>query len=170
MGYIEQTEKEIREAYIFLREKNMSIPSDTLQFMLDASLEKLNENSRKFGLADTSKNCLHWELKTKEILQKFTDGESKYKESALFHRVIEMLVRNQDPFDIIEKLLDMNADLLAKYLDYVQRDTRPMIISGQCSDRLVTIITCSNCKHFGSGANKYPCNDCVQDIHFKLKS
>ena len=35
-------EMEIRAAYIFLREKNQSIPSDTLQFMLDASLEKLN--------------------------------------------------------------------------------------------------------------------------------
>ena len=33
---------EIRAAYIFLREKNQTIPSDTLQFMLDASLEKLN--------------------------------------------------------------------------------------------------------------------------------
>jgi hypothetical protein len=35
-------EMEIRAAYIFLREKNHTIPSDTLQFMLDASLEKLN--------------------------------------------------------------------------------------------------------------------------------
>lgn len=43
MSYIEQTEKEIREAYIFLREKNMTIPSETLQFMLDASIEKLNQ-------------------------------------------------------------------------------------------------------------------------------
>jgi gamma-glutamylcyclotransferase (GGCT)/AIG2-like uncharacterized protein YtfP len=38
-----QVEKEIREAYIFLREKNQTIPSETLQFMLDASLEKLNK-------------------------------------------------------------------------------------------------------------------------------
>ena len=35
-------EMEIRAAYIFLREKNHTIPSDTLQFILDASLEKLN--------------------------------------------------------------------------------------------------------------------------------
>ena len=35
-------EMEIRAAYIFLREKSHTIPSDTLQFMLDASLEKLN--------------------------------------------------------------------------------------------------------------------------------
>ncbi len=41
MSAKKQLEKEIREAYIFLREKNHTIPSDTLQFMLDASLEKV---------------------------------------------------------------------------------------------------------------------------------
>ena len=41
MSAKKQIEKEIREAYIFLREKNMTVPSETLQFMLDASLEKL---------------------------------------------------------------------------------------------------------------------------------
>lgn len=38
-----QMEREIREAYAFLRTNNMSIPSDILDFMLDASLKKLNE-------------------------------------------------------------------------------------------------------------------------------
>jgi hypothetical protein len=36
-----QIETEIRLAYAFLRERNNTIPSETLQFMLDASLEKL---------------------------------------------------------------------------------------------------------------------------------
>jgi hypothetical protein len=44
---MELLEKQIREAYIFLREKNMTIPSDTLQFMLDASLEKLKNIETK---------------------------------------------------------------------------------------------------------------------------
>ena len=35
-------EMEIRAAYLFLREKNQTIPNSTLQFMLDASLEKLD--------------------------------------------------------------------------------------------------------------------------------
>jgi len=39
-----QMEKEIREAYVFLRKHNQTIPDETLQFMLDASLEKLNKN------------------------------------------------------------------------------------------------------------------------------
>ena len=38
-----QKEKEIREAYCFLRENNTTIPSDILDFMLDASLKKLDE-------------------------------------------------------------------------------------------------------------------------------
>lgn len=38
-----QVEKEIREAYSFLRKNNSTVPSETLQFMLDASLEKLEQ-------------------------------------------------------------------------------------------------------------------------------
>ncbi len=43
MSAKKQVEKEIREACVFLREKNMTIPSETIQFMLDASIEKLNK-------------------------------------------------------------------------------------------------------------------------------
>ena len=44
MSTTEQLEKEIREAIIFLREKNHSIPSDTIEFMKVASLEKLKNS------------------------------------------------------------------------------------------------------------------------------
>ena len=37
-----QLKQEINEAYLFLREKNTSIPSDTLEFMRDAALEKVD--------------------------------------------------------------------------------------------------------------------------------
>ena len=43
MSAKKQVEKEIMEAYLFLREKNMSIPSETLDFMKDAAIEKLNQ-------------------------------------------------------------------------------------------------------------------------------
>lgn len=42
-GAAKQLEREVREAYIFLREKNHSIPSETLDFMLNASLEKIKQ-------------------------------------------------------------------------------------------------------------------------------
>lgn len=37
----DQIEKEIREACVFLREKNNTVPSQTIQFILDAALERL---------------------------------------------------------------------------------------------------------------------------------
>ena len=46
MSAKQQIEKEIREAYIFLRENNHTIPSDTLEFMLNASLDKVNVNKQ----------------------------------------------------------------------------------------------------------------------------
>lgn len=44
MSAKQQVEKEIREAIVFLREHNQTIPSDTIEFMKQASLEKLNNN------------------------------------------------------------------------------------------------------------------------------
>jgi len=38
---INQIRIEVKEAYMFLRKENSTVPSETLQFMLDASLEKL---------------------------------------------------------------------------------------------------------------------------------
>jgi len=41
MSAEKQVEKEIREAIVFLREKNHTIPSETIEFMKQASLKKL---------------------------------------------------------------------------------------------------------------------------------
>jgi len=41
-AYKQQLKKEILEAIIFLRENNHTIPSETLEFMKAASLEKVN--------------------------------------------------------------------------------------------------------------------------------
>ena len=43
MSYIEQTRKEVIEAYVFLRTNNMTIPSETLEFMKDSSLKALDQ-------------------------------------------------------------------------------------------------------------------------------
>jgi len=43
MSAVKQMKKEIIEAYIFLRENNHTIPSETLEFMKDAAIEKLDE-------------------------------------------------------------------------------------------------------------------------------
>jgi len=49
MSAKKQLEKEIRESCVFLREKNMIIPSETIQYILEASLEKLNKTELEFN-------------------------------------------------------------------------------------------------------------------------
>lgn len=41
-----QLEREIMEAYIFLRKENMTVPSETLEFMKDAAIQKLNNKTQ----------------------------------------------------------------------------------------------------------------------------
>jgi hypothetical protein len=47
-----QIEKEIREAVVFLRENNQTIPSETIQFMMEASIEKLKMQDFKIRLEE----------------------------------------------------------------------------------------------------------------------
>jgi hypothetical protein len=50
-----QMKQEIMEAYLFLRKNNMTVPSETLEFMKDAAIEKLdgaleNAETKSIGL------------------------------------------------------------------------------------------------------------------------
>ena len=56
MSAKEQVKKEIIEAYVFLREYNTSIPSETLEFIKDASLNILNETDRISEIRETYLN------------------------------------------------------------------------------------------------------------------
>ena len=47
MSAEQQVEKEIREAVVFLREHNQTIPSETIEFMKQASLEKLRHPDKE---------------------------------------------------------------------------------------------------------------------------
>jgi len=44
MSATEQLKREIMEAVIFLREQNHNIPSETIEFMKQASFEKIKES------------------------------------------------------------------------------------------------------------------------------
>jgi hypothetical protein len=49
--------------------------------------------------------------KTEEILSKFSlDAKERYKQNALFHQVIQMLVRMDDPYLVIEQLIIVTED------------------------------------------------------------
>lgn len=54
----EQIKKEIMEAYTFLREKNHTVPSETLELMKDSALKALEPVNA--DLADVSK-CIYCE-------------------------------------------------------------------------------------------------------------
>ena len=63
MSAEQQLEKEIREAIVFLRTNNNTVPSDTIQFMLDASLDKLKKKSTTTYCFD----CWNRKGKTKTV-------------------------------------------------------------------------------------------------------
>jgi len=53
MSAKEQFRKEIIEAIVFLRENNHTIPSETIEFMKNASLEALKDKTSPYILIDT---------------------------------------------------------------------------------------------------------------------
>jgi len=68
-----QIEKEIREAYVFLRKENNTIPSETLEFMKDSAIEKLWGDSK----IDSYNNLSIKQIPVKELLQRLNDGINK---------------------------------------------------------------------------------------------
>lgn len=65
-------------------------------------------------------------LKTNEYITKFKDGEKRYRESPLFNQIIQMLVRNIDPIDIIDQLIHTTEDTQRAFELYMVREKSPM--------------------------------------------
>jgi len=57
----------------------------------------------------------------------FKNGEERYKKSPTFNNVIQMLIRNENPFEVIDFLCLMLDDQSKAFEQYIIRDTRPMI-------------------------------------------
>ena len=53
----------------------------------------------------------------------------KWKTSATFNRVVQMLVRDVDPYEIIDHLCQTSDDQIKAFEQYIHRDTRPMSLS-----------------------------------------
>lgn len=70
-------------------------------------------------------------LKTSEYIAKFKNGEKKYHESVLFNQVIQMLVRDVDPIDVIDQLITVAENTQRAFEQYIHRDTRPININGE---------------------------------------
>lgn len=80
MSYIEQTRKEIIEAYVFLRTNNMTIPSETLEFMKDSSLKALDQ-ALTIPVVSKAFYCLEGGLKGSEhVCKKQCDSCNRFKQ------------------------------------------------------------------------------------------
>jgi len=63
--------------------------------------------------------------KTLEMLKHFPDYETKYKHSAMFHKVIQMLVRLDNPYLVIDQLIIASEDIQRAFEQYIINDNRP---------------------------------------------
>ncbi len=66
-------------------------------------------------------------LKTDEIVAKFKNGEQRYLNSATFNRVVQMLVRDADPLEIIDQLITITEDTQKAFEQYMIRSIPPMV-------------------------------------------
>ena len=48
--------------------------------------------------------------KVMEVLKNFPDYEEKYKKSALFHQVVQMMARGLTPYEVIIQLITITED------------------------------------------------------------
>ena len=62
-----------------------------------------------------------------ELISKFKDGEKRYRESALFHKVIDTMLHGVSEIAIIDELINMNDSTMEAFQDYVQRTPPPSI-------------------------------------------
>jgi len=66
--------------------------------------------------------------KTDECVARFKNGKERYQKSATFNRVVQSLVRGEDPYEVIDQLCQIADDQRNAFEQYIHRDTRPMII------------------------------------------
>ena len=71
----------------------------------------------------------HEELyqKTEEVIAQFKDGRERYKTSVTFNRVVQMLVRGEDTYHVIDSLCRIVDDMDRAFNQYIVRDDRPII-------------------------------------------
>lgn len=65
-------------------------------------------------------------VKTDECISRFKNGKDRYRNSPTFNKVVQMLVRDVDPYDIIDQLCQSLDDQSKAFEQYILRDTRPM--------------------------------------------
>jgi len=76
------------------------------------------------------KNERDYAIRKGKVLEKFNaDFFEKYMHNALYRNVYEALIRDADPYEIIEKLIDINTDQYQKIKELVELHGAPKIIA-----------------------------------------
>lgn len=57
--------------------------------------------------------------KTRDILAEFPNSDERYKKSALFHKVVQILVREDNPYKVIDQLVTAMDDLQKAFEYYM---------------------------------------------------
>ena len=98
-------------------------------FMRYSQKYKKSKKIQTMNKDKTPKKDLNSALrKTDECIARFKNGKERYKTSATFNRVVQMLVRGADPYEIIDHLCQMSDDQTKAFEQYIHRDTRPMVM------------------------------------------
>lgn len=115
MSYNTQLEKEIREAYVFLREKNQSIPSETLDFMLQASIEKIV----KMENPQVDKNT---EEMNKVLMEAFHTSNEQFIK--MYEEIVKLRKVNEEQWNLLCSIPKPNTLVLnekaQKKLEYIK--------------------------------------------------
>jgi hypothetical protein len=69
--------------------------------------------------------------KTEQCIARFKNGKERYRNSATFNLAVQMLVRSEDPYEVIEQLCQRLDDQSRAFEQFVHRDKRPMVMYKQ---------------------------------------
>ncbi len=115
MSYITQLEREVRDAYVFLRENNQSIPSETLDFMLQASIEKIV----KIENPQVGKNT---EEMNKVLMEAFHTSNKQFDK--MYEEIVRLRKVNEEQWNVLNSIPKPNTLVLneaaQKKLEYIK--------------------------------------------------
>lgn len=74
--------------------------------------------------------------KTSETIAKFKDGMKRYRTSAIFNQVVQSLVRDADPIDVIDQLITTTEDTGRALMDQIYRNPGPGISMSEFKSNL----------------------------------
>ncbi len=60
-------------------------------------------------------------LKIDEIINKFKDGQERFKKDPLVHQSVMAIYHGQDPIEIIDQLINSNNEILEKLREILMK-------------------------------------------------